>query len=133
LAWVFAAFAVALDLVAQLGRAYSRLGVDAMLVPAYDFDRDAWSHASMAVLRGVEGGFSVVRSARHGLLTVSDRYGRIVDHKASADAMAAPLGPGEATLYTRFGYWFGWLCVAFAALAALSLAIRRAKRSTNQT
>ena len=28
-------------------------------------------HASMAVLRGVEGGFSVVRSARHGLLTVS--------------------------------------------------------------
>ena len=43
-------------------------------------------HASMAVLRGVEGGFSVVRSARHGLLTVSDRYGRIVDHKASADA-----------------------------------------------
>src|ERR1700730_6017665 len=32
---------------AQLGRAYSRLGVDAMLVPAYDFDRDAWSHASI--------------------------------------------------------------------------------------
>ena len=57
-----------------------------MLVPAYDFDRDASLHASMAVLRGVEGGFSVVRAARHGLLTVSDRYGRIVDHKASADA-----------------------------------------------
>jgi apolipoprotein N-acyltransferase len=124
---------------AQLGRAYSRLGVNAMLVPAYDFDRDAWSHASMAVLRGVEGGFSVVRPARHGLLIVSDRYGRIFDHKASADAavvslkVAAPLGPGEATPYARFGYWFGWLCVAFSALAALSLAISAVKSSTGQT
>lgn len=121
---------------AQLGLAYSRLGVNAMLVPAYDFDRDAWSHASMAVLRGVEGGFSVVRPARHGLLIVSDRYGRVVDHKASADAavvsleVAAPLGPGEATPYARFGYWFGWLCVAFSAFAALSLANRSRKSST---
>ena len=116
---------------ARLGRAYSRLGIEAMLVPAYDFYSDAWSHASMAVLRGVEGGFSVVRSARHGLLAVSDRYGRILAQKASTDAnvvsieISAPLGPGEATLYSRFGYWFGWLCVAFAALAALSLAIKR--------
>jgi apolipoprotein N-acyltransferase len=124
---------------AQLGRAYSRLGVNVMLVPAYDFYSDAWSHASMAVLRGVEGGFSVVRPARHGLLIVSDRYGRIVDHKASTAAavvsfeMAAPLGPGEATLYARFGYWFGWLCAAFAAFAALTFAIRGEKRSTDQT
>jgi apolipoprotein N-acyltransferase len=93
----------------------------------------------MAVLRGVEGGFSMVRPARHGLLIVSDRYGRIVDRKASADSavvsleVAAPLGPGEATLYARFGYWFGWLCVAYSAFAALSLAIRPAKRSTVQT
>ncbi len=120
---------------AQLGRAYSRLGVNAVLAPAYDFDRDAWSHASMAVLRGVEGGFSVIRPARHGLLTVSDRYGRIINHKASVDAavvnleVAAPLGPGEATPYARFGYWFGWLCVAFSVLAALSLLIRSAKKS----
>lgn len=124
---------------AQLGRAYSRLGVNAMLVPAYDFDRDAWSHASMAVLRGVEGGFSVVRPARHGLLTVSDRYGRVVDHKASADAAVvslevdAPLGPGEATPYARFGYLFGWLCAAFSAFAALSLTNRSGKRSTGHT
>ena len=83
---------------AQLGRTYSRLGVDAMLVPAYDFDRDASLHASMAVLRGVEGGFSVVRSARHGFLTVSDRYGRIVDHKASADATTLGLDSNIALL-----------------------------------
>jgi apolipoprotein N-acyltransferase len=123
---------------AQLGRAYSRLGVNAMLVPAYDFYTDAWSHASMAMLRGVEGGFSVIRPARHGLLIESDRYGRILARKASADAtvvdieMAAPLGPGEATPYARFGDWFGWLCAAFAAFAALSLALGRAKSPIGQ-
>jgi apolipoprotein N-acyltransferase len=115
---------------AQLGRAYSRLGVSAMLVPGYDFDADAWSHASLAVLRGVEGGFSVIRPGRHGLLLVSDRYGRIIDRRASADASvvsletAAPLGPGEATIYAQFGHWFGWLCTAFALFAAFSLAVR---------
>jgi apolipoprotein N-acyltransferase len=123
---------------AQLGRAYSRLGVNAMLVPAYDFDRDAWFHASMAVLRGVEGGFSVVRPARHGLLIVSDRFGRIVDQKASADAavvsleVTAPLGPGEPTPYAWFGYWFGWLCVGFSAIAALGLATTFANKSSSQ-
>jgi apolipoprotein N-acyltransferase len=114
----------------QLGRAYSQLGVDAMLVPAYDFYTDAWWHTDMAVLRGVEGGYSVIRAARHGLLTVSDQYGRVVVHKASAAApvvsleIAAPLGPGRATLYTQFGYRFGWLCVALAVLGGLSLSIR---------
>jgi apolipoprotein N-acyltransferase len=42
----------------RLGRSYSKQGITAMLVPAFDFDSDAWSHASMAVLRGVEGGFT---------------------------------------------------------------------------
>jgi len=116
---------------APLGRAYARLGVNAMLVPSWDFDVDAWSHASMAVLRGVEGGFSVIRPARHGLLTVSDRYGRIVNRMASAEAplvafeAMAPLGPGAATPYARLGDWFGWLCAGYAAVAALGLAVGR--------
>jgi len=37
-----------------LGRRYAALGVDALLVPAWDFDQDAWWHARMAILRGVE-------------------------------------------------------------------------------
>jgi apolipoprotein N-acyltransferase len=118
----------------QLGRAYSSLGVNALLVPAWDFDADAWLHASMAVLRGVEGGFSIIRPARHGLLIVSDRYGRIVGREASSDGtvvnleLAAPLGSGEPTLYAQFGHWFGWLCVAFAIFAPLSSTMMGAKR-----
>jgi len=115
----------------QLGRGYSRRDTEAMLVPAYDFDSDAWAHASMEVLRGVEGGCTVVRSARLGLLTVRDRFGRVIDRKASADAAIvtleapAPLGPGEPSIYARFGHWFGWLCAAFALIAAVSLLVGR--------
>jgi apolipoprotein N-acyltransferase len=115
-----------------LGRRYAVLGVDALLVPAWDFDQDALWHARMAILRGVESGFSVVRSARQGLLTVSDRYGRIVDATASGSAPAAtltvlaPLGSGAATVYTRLGDGFGWLCAISSSTAWLvSLGSRR--------
>jgi apolipoprotein N-acyltransferase len=116
-----------------LGRRYALHEVNVMLVPAWDFERDAWSHASWAVLRGVEGGFSIVRAARRGLLTVSDRYGRVLSAKASADGEAvllvttAPLGPGTPTLYARFGDWFGWLSVAVTLIAWLS--VRRQPRA----
>jgi apolipoprotein N-acyltransferase len=111
----------------DLGRRYALREVNAMLVPAWDFKRDAWSHASWAILRGVEGGFSIVRAARRGLLTISDRYGRVLSEKASTDGAAVllvttvPLGPGIPTLYARFGDWFGWLSVAMSLIAWLSV------------
>jgi apolipoprotein N-acyltransferase len=108
-----------------LGRRYAVLGADALLVPAWDFDQDALWHARMAILRGVESGFAVVRSARQGLLTVSDRYGRIVDVTVSGSAPVAtltalaPLGSGAATVYARLGDAFGWLCAISSATAWL--------------
>ena len=114
-----------------LGRRYAVLGVDALLVPAWDFDLDAWWHARMAILRGVEGGFAVVRSARQGLLTVSDRYGRIVAVAASRSAPVAslavltPFGSGRPTVYARLGDVFGWLCAISSAAAWLTSLRRR--------
>jgi apolipoprotein N-acyltransferase len=118
-----------------LGRRYAALGVDTLLVPAWGFDQDAWLHARMAILRGVESGFAVVRSARRGLLTVSDRYGRIVAVTASGSAPVASLtvragfGSGRATVYARLGDVFGWFCVISSAAARLaSLRGRRPRR-----
>jgi apolipoprotein N-acyltransferase len=114
-----------------LGRRYAALGVEALLVPAWDFDQDGWWHARMAILRGVESGFTVVRSARLGLLTVSDRYGRIVDATASGSApvatlaVHAPLGSGAATTYARLGNVFGWLCVIGSVASRLVTLSRR--------
>jgi len=103
---------------ADLGREYA--GVDVMLVPAWDFVDDAWLHSRMAILRGVESGYAIARSARNGMLTVSDAYGRVLQQAPSgpqtAYNVAMPTrGPG-ATIYARFGDVFGWLTVALAAL-----------------
>ncbi len=105
-----------------LSRRYGRAGTDVLLVPAWDFDRDGWLHSRMAMLRGVENGFAVVRSAEQGLLTASDAYGRVLVEAASSvrpEALAVTDVPGHQvrTLYTRTGNWFAWgNVVAFAVL-----------------
>jgi apolipoprotein N-acyltransferase len=86
----------------------------------------------MAVLRGVESGFSIVRAAKQGLLTVSDGRGRIL---AEQDAAAVPWASllaaapvrHDDTLYVRWGDWFAWLNAA--VLAAL-LFVRQPARTT---
>jgi apolipoprotein N-acyltransferase len=104
----------------RLPRAYARMGVAALLVPAWDFNVDAWWASRVAALGGVEGGFSVVRSSREGFLAVSDRCGRILAEKRSAKLPGSsllatmPLGPATPTPYARFGDVFGWICVAGA-------------------
>ena len=103
-----------------LGRAYADRKVGIMLVPAWDFVRDGWLHARMALVRGVEGGFSVVRAAQQGRLTVSDPYGRVVAEQRS-DASPAVLLAGDVqtvhvtTIYDRIGDWFAWACLIVAA------------------
>lgn len=113
-----------------LARAYGALGARLLLVPAWDFDRDAWLHGRMAILRGVEGGFSIARSARRGSLTLSDDRGRVLAEAPCAASPVAslagelPPGSGE-TPYARFGDWFAWLCVAGVAASLVFVAVRR--------
>lgn len=107
-----------------LGRRYA--GVDVMLVPAWDFAEDAWLHSRMAMLRGVENGYAVVRSARQGVLTVSDAYGRVLAEAPSGPQIAyageAPARGAGPTLYARIGDAFGWAMLALgAALMAWTL------------
>jgi apolipoprotein N-acyltransferase len=107
---------------ASLGRSYGKAEVAVMLEPAWDFERDAWMAARVAAFRGVENGYAVVHAARQSVLSASDRYGRFVAETRSSVLPGAEIiarVPTEArspTLYARFGDWFGWLCVAGAAL-----------------
>jgi len=101
-------------------RAYGQRGVRILAVPAWDFVRDARLHSRMAVVRGVEDGFTMARAAQQGVLTFSDAYGRILAETPSSKIPEAfliadlPPGPG-ATFYARYGDWFGWLCVIVLA------------------
>ena len=92
-----------------------------MLVPAWDFYRDARMASGVAALRGVENGYAMVRAGRESYLNVSDRCGRTLARQRSAylpgSSLLAdlPLGPVVPTLYARHGDVFGWLSVLAAA------------------
>jgi apolipoprotein N-acyltransferase len=97
---------------------YARDGAGILLVPAWDFKNDAKWHARMAITRGIEGGFSVVRTAQDGLLTVSDHMGRIIAEDKSSSAPDVLLvssvhpGPGR-TFYSIYGNWVALLSLLF--------------------
>ena len=107
-------------------RSDAQNGIRLMAVPANDFVKDGWIHARMAVLRGVENGFAVVRSAFLGVATASDAQGRVLARATTVQpgmlrlSAEVPLGPGP-TLYTRIGDVFAWLCVALALGLAATL------------
>lgn len=112
-------------------RSDARNGIRLLAVPANDFVKDGWIHARMAVMRGVENGFAVVRSAFNGVETASDAQGRVLARASTVQpgmvrlSADVPLGPGP-TLYTRIGDVFAWFCVALAiGLAAMLFKTRR--------
>ncbi len=106
-----------------------------LAVPAWDFHADDWSHARVAVLRSVENGVPMARSARNGLLTLNDRYGRLVASARTSGGFTTltgdlPLdGAGGSTVYDAIGDSFGWLCVALGiGLVGVSVAKRKRGR-----
>jgi apolipoprotein N-acyltransferase len=119
-----------------LGRAYGRAGVGLLLVPAWDFVNDGWLHSRMAMLRGVENGYAVARTATNGFLTVSDARGRIVAERASSNApevlvtALVPVEPG-GTFYSRTGDWCAWLCVGLV-VACIGVAWKGASPPVRQ-
>jgi apolipoprotein N-acyltransferase len=119
----------------RLGREFGARGARVMLVPAWDFDRDADMAANMTKMRGVESGFMVVRSSRDGLLSITDAYGRVLavnrsDTLPGATLFAAvDVPPPLATIYTRIGDSLGWACV-LAAIGLLLAAYRMPRRRT---
>lgn len=106
---------------ATLGRAYGLRRAAVLLVPAWDFTLDSWLAARMTATRGVENGYAVVRTAREGLLTVTDAYGRVLAQQISQPLpgstllVRVPVGAPVPTLYTRVGNVLGWLCVVGGA------------------
>ncbi len=108
----------------SLGRDNARGGAAIVLAPAWDFGVDGWLHSRMALLRGVESGFSLARAARNGRLTLSDTRGRVLA-EARSDASrtttllaSVPVVPLH-TVYSRLGDWLGWLSVVLLAVAVV--------------
>ena len=112
---------------------YSKKSPAILYVPAWDFVTDGWMHARMAILRSVEGGFSLARNARQGRLTLSDWRGKVLYEANSESGNTTTLigklsvGP-HPTTYARAGDWFGTVNV-FAAFGLLIFTFKNRKRN----
>src|SRR5206468_9173719 len=118
----------------RLSREYAHDGANLLLVPAWDFNVDGWLHSRMALLRAVENGFALARSARNGLLILSDNRGRILAETATAPGRFVSITgkvnvTRERTFYTKTGDWFAWLCVAIFVTLLVSQLVARSRRS----
>ena len=115
----------------RLSREYGNDGVGLLLVPAWDFDADGWLHGRMAILRGVESGFSIARAPKQGVLSISDNRGRVLAERVTGSAPFVALVADvpvrhDSTIYARFGDWFGWGNIGLL-LFLVGTAIRRPK------
>lgn len=121
------------------GLAHGQLRTQLLLVPAWDFGDDAWLHSRMAILRGVENGFAIARSARDGLLTLSDDRGRVLAQVSSAGRTSPVHVAGDLPLrasrtpYTQLGDSFGVLCLVAAGFLACQLAYRQLRGASLKT
>lgn len=120
---------------ASPARLYGKAGAGLMLVPGWDFVVDGSWHGHIAIMRGVEDGFSIARAAKNGFLTVSDDRGRIVGEVSSSSAPFATLlvdvpAAHHWTVYQLLGDWFAWVAIALLALA-LTQMIRPSGRAQN--
>jgi apolipoprotein N-acyltransferase len=74
----------------------------------------------VAVLRSVENGVPMARTARDGLLTLNDRFGRVIASARTSGGFTTLIGDlplsgrGGNTLYDKIGDVFGWLCVVLS-------------------
>jgi apolipoprotein N-acyltransferase len=107
----------------EFGRGYGALGTTVLLVPALDFDRDGRLHSRIAVVRGVENGMAVVRSAGRGRLVAAEPNGRLVIDAVTGSGTTvgtAALRSGSgATPYTLLGDGFAWSCLVFVVAVGL--------------
>lgn len=108
----------------QLSREYGNAGAGLLLDPGWDFNVDRSWHGHIAIMRGVESGFSIAHAAKNGYLTVTDDRGRIVaetrsDSAGFATLLATVPDQHDTTLYLLLGDWFAWLSIAIFGWALI--------------
>ncbi len=108
-----------------------RNGTGLMLVPSNDWYQIDPVHSHMAVFRAIENGMSLVRQTHGGLSIAVDPYGRVLaqtDFYGATDRTMVAQVPVRhvTTIYTLFGRWFEWICLAgFLFVVAWAVIARR--------
>lgn len=100
-------------LLAQAGSA----DTDVVLDSSSDWPAIDPIHTQMASFRAIEQGFNLIKETTQGLSAAFDYQGRrlaATDYYHTSDyAMISDVPTrGVRTIYSRFGNWFAWLCIA---------------------
>ena len=94
-------------------------GVELMVGPSADWPEIASMHASMAKLRAIENGFTLIRPTAGGRTLAVDTRGRETAWVERAGVLTTSIAAtGARTLYPRIGDLFAWLCGACSLLLA---------------
>lgn len=99
-----------------------------VMAPASDWPGSELIHQRMAVVRGLESGFSLARAASGGVVSANDSRGREIAARQPVkgeDTVIVtnlPLGIGR-TFYARTDDWFARLCVVFTILLMMRLGV----------
>ncbi len=109
-----------------VGRHYGKTNTQLLFVPALDFNVDAWYHARSAIMRGIENGFAIARSAAHGYLSITDQMGRVIkiapDFYQKNNVLVGTVTLYQLrTVYTQWGNWFAWLIFLLLLLAIIRI------------
>ncbi len=108
-------------------QSYGKIATQVLFVPAWDFNFDAYSHAQGAWMRGVENGYTLVRVARDGFLSVSAPTGKIMAQKTAFSSNGSWLVAdvsiyNNQSFYAKHPLWFVavlWLLFSIIVLTAL--------------
>jgi apolipoprotein N-acyltransferase len=108
------------DTFGYLSRNFVREGAEVIV----NLTNDSWSgsvasamqHLGMAVFRAVENRRSLIRSSNGGMTGIIDPNGKIQHlYKPFIEGFLVedvPVYTGKTTLYTRWGDWFAYVCLA---------------------
>ncbi|TAN35620.1 MAG: apolipoprotein N-acyltransferase [Verrucomicrobia bacterium] len=131
------------DTVAEVARGFVLAGARLLVNMSNDawFDPSAASHQHMlhSVLRAVENRVPVVRCCNTGVSCCIDRFGRVYDAVAAAQAVsgfqntvvAVPDRTAPLTFFAQHGDWFGPGAASVAGLLTLGALWRRRKEGNN--
>ncbi|MDF2691160.1 MAG: hypothetical protein K0S29_1015 [Gammaproteobacteria bacterium] len=99
---------------------YGQDSTNILFAPAWDFEVDAQVHTAGAFTRGIENGYTVVRAARAGYLSITSPTGKVIAESlvAKGNNMLIADAPiwQNSSFYAQHGYWFVWVLILILAL-----------------
>jgi apolipoprotein N-acyltransferase len=110
---------------------YGQRDTNILFVPAWDFEVDARAHAAGAITRGIENGYTIVRTARGGYLSITSPTGQALAEALAVEKngkvlIADSLIWQNSSFYAKHKYWFIYVLI-FMLLFLIAMFLRSNK------